>query len=295
MSAPVLEVRQLQQHFPIRRDWTVRAVEDVSFRIEPGRVFGLVGESGCGKSTVARSVMGLYRLTGGQVFFRGEEISRPEVYRRRQEALRRDMQIIFQDSAAALNPRMTVREIVAEPLRACRMAAGGALERRVVALLEQVGMEAGFAEKRPGELSGGQRQRVAIARAIATDPALIVADEPIASLDLSIQAQILNLFRQLQQERGFSFLFIAHDLSVVRYLCDEVGVMLRGRLVERGETERLFAAPRHPYTQALLSAVPIADPRRERQKRILEYDPETLPPNGALREEAPGHWVYRGD
>lgn len=286
----LLSVKELRRDFPLSREVTIHAVDGISFQIHRGEVYGLVGESGCGKSTAARSILGLDPLTGGQVRFGDWLISDPSVRRAHRAELGQAMQLIFQDSAAALNPRMRVESIIAEPLTAGRRFQP-VPKARIAELMEQVGLEASLAGKRPGELSGGQRQRVAIARAIAPRPALIVADEPVASLDVSIQAQILTLFRHLQQEHGFAFLFIAHDLSVVRSLCDTVGVMLRGRLVETAPTEELFTAPLHPYTRALLSAMPVPDPRVERSRHPLFYDPGELPPSGTLFEARPGHWV----
>lgn len=288
-GAPLLEINELQKFFPIGAGSTVRAVDGVSFQLHEGEIFGLVGESGSGKSTIARTIMGLYPPTSGQILYHGQPAHLAKSWRQR------NLQMIFQDSAAALNPYMRVCDIVAEPLRVFRLVKNGPLlERRVQELLAQVGLEAAFLDKRPGELSGGQRQRVAIARSIAVHPKLLVADEPVASLDLSIQAQIINLFGQLQREYGFAFLLIAHDLPVVRHLCDRVGVLLRGRMVELAQTQALFQSPQHPYTKALLSAAPIADPLRERQRVILEYNPEQLPENGRLIEQERGHWVYSG-
>ncbi|MCI2106361.1 MAG: ATP-binding cassette domain-containing protein [Intestinimonas sp.] len=292
----ILKVSHLKQDFPISRKLTVHAVDDVSFQIHRGEIFGLVGESGSGKSTVARSIMGLYRLTDGEVWFKKNKISDKRVYRKNRADIQKNVQIIFQDSAAALNPRMTVRDIIAEPIQASHLCPRTEeLDARIDELLGQVGLETSYRTKYPSEISGGQRQRVAIARSIGTRPELIIADEPIASLDVSIQAQIINLFRRLQREYGFAFLFIAHDLSIVRFLSNRVGVMLRGRMLELGETETLYQTPLHPYTKALLSAVPVADPVYERAKKRLEFDPDTLPQGGTLLEKAPGHWVMCPD
>lgn len=289
----ILELKNLKQYFVISKRLTVRAVDDVSFKIHKGEIFGLVGESGSGKSTVARSVMGLYPLTGGEVWHKGHKISDPKVHREYQKDIQRNMQIIFQDSAAALNHRMTVRKIIAEPMQASRLyASKKALDQRIDELLEQVGLDLNIRTKYPGEISGGQRQRVAIARSISTNPDIIIADEPISSLDVSIQAQIITLFQKLQKEYGFAFLFIAHDLSVVRFICDHVAVMLHGKLLELAETEKLFENPLHPYTKSLISAMPVADPVYERNKKMIDYDPETFSENGLLREEEPDHWVY---
>ncbi|MCI1964807.1 MAG: ATP-binding cassette domain-containing protein [Oscillospiraceae bacterium] len=290
----ILEVKNLKQYFPVSKHLTVKAVDDISFQIRKGEIFGLVGESGSGKSTVARSIMGLYQLTDGEVWFQGNKISDPKVFRSNRRDIQKNMQIIFQDSAAALNPRMTVRNIIAEPMQACRMFVKNkeAMDAKIDKLLDQVGLAKSFRSRYPGELSGGQRQRVAIARSIGTNPDIIIADEPIASLDVSIQAQILTLFQNLQQEYGFAFLFIAHDLSVVRFLSNTVGVMLHGKILEMAETEELFQNPLHPYTKALLSAVPVADPIYERSKKILYYDPSKLSLTGSLQQLSPKHWMF---
>lgn len=288
----ILDVRNLKQYFPLSKRLTIRAADDISFQIKRGEIFGLVGESGSGKSTVARSIMGLYRLTGGEVWFQGENIADPKIYQKNRRNIQKNMQIIFQDCAAALNPRMTVRNSIAEPMQACGCCSGQALDVRINELLRQVGLDESFRQKYPSEISGGQRQRVAIARAISTNPQLLVADEPVASLDVSIQAQILLLFQQLQREYGFAFLLIAHDLSVIRLLSNTIGVMREGHLLELAETEELFQNPLHEYTKSLLSAVPVADPVYERNRQILEFDPACIPESGTLREALPGHWVF---
>ena len=287
----IIELRDVKQYFRINDRMTVKAIDGISFGIKRGEVFGLVGETGCGKSTVARVISGIYRPTEGEVLFRGECISGRRRSRAQARSLQHEMQLIFQDSAASLNPRMTVEQIVLEPLR----IQGGKIARsdgraRLESLMQDVGMSTSFLTKRPGELSGGQRQRVAIARSLILNPKLIVADEPVASLDISIQAQIMTLFQRLQRENGFSFLFIAHDLSVVRFISDRVGVMLHGRLVEVAQTEELFSNPIHPYTRALLSAIPIPDPIFERSKKIQYYDTGS-PLGTAMIEHSLGHLV----
>lgn len=270
----------------------MQAVNGISFDVRKGEIFGLVGESGCGKSTVARAVMGLYTPTEGEIFFREYLISDKRSYREHKRDIQRNLQVIFQDSAAALNPRMKVADIIAEPLVINRIFPDRKQRRaEVEKLLGLVGLDTRHGNAFPGELSGGQRQRVAIARSIAVNPALIVADEPVASLDVSIQAQIVALFRHLQQEHHFAFLFIAHDLSLVRYLCGRVGVMYAGRLVELAPTQELFENPVHPYTKALLSAVPIPDPHYERSKTILSYTPETNNHGEEWRALSPEHFV----
>lgn len=271
------ELHHVKEYFRIHDQLTIRAVDDISFGIRKGEVFGLVGESGCGKSTVARLISGIYRPTEGEVLFHGNP--------------KKEMQMIFQDSAASLNPRMTVEQIILEPLWIQgRKREAASFRQRLEALLEEVGLSVDFLGKYPGALSGGQRQRVAIARSLLLQPGLIVADEPIASLDISIQAQIVTLLQRLQKEKRFSLLFIAHDLSVVRLISHRVGVMLQGKLVELADTEELFRHPMHPYTKALLSAIPIPDPVLERQKTIQEYD-TSQPLGETMTERAPGHFV----
>ena len=271
------ELHHVKEYFRIHDQLTIRAVDDISFGIRKGEVFGLVGESGCGKSTVARLISGIYRPTEGEVLFHGNP--------------KKEMQMIFQDSAASLNPRMTVEQIILEPLWIQgRKREAASFRQRLEALLEEVGLSVDFLGKYPGALSGGQLQRVAIARSLLLQPGLIVADEPIASLDISIQAQIVTLLQRLQKEKRFSLLFIAHDLSVVRLISHRVGVMLNGKLVELADTEELFRHPMHPYTKALLSAIPIPDPVLERQKTIQEYD-TSQPLGETMTERAPGHFV----
>ncbi len=273
----MVELHHVKEYFRIHDQLTIRAVDDISFGIRKGEVFGLVGESGCGKSTVARLISGIYRPTAGEVLFHGNP--------------KKEMQMIFQDSAASLNPRMTVEQIILEPLWIQgRKREAASFRQRLEALLEEVGLSVDFLGKYPGALSGGQRQRVAIARSLLLQPGLIVADEPIASLDISIQAQIVTLLQRLQKEKRFSLLFIAHDLSVVRLISHRVGVMLNGKLVELADTEELFRHPMHPYTKALLSAIPIPDPVLERQKTIQEYD-TSQPLGETMTERAPGHFV----
>ena len=268
----MVELHHVKEYFRIHDQLTIRAVG-----IRIGEVFGLVGESGCGKSTVARLISGIYRPTEGEVLFHGNP--------------KKEMQMIFQDSAASLNPRMTVEQIILEPLWIQgRKREAASFRQRLEALLEEVGLSVDFLGKYPGALSGGQRQRVAIARSLLLQPGLIVADEPIASLDISIQAQIVTLLQRLQKENRFSLLFIAHDLSVVRLISHRVGVMLQGKLVELADTEELFRHPMHPYTKALLSAIPIPDPVLERQKTIQEYD-TSQPLGETMTERAPGHFV----
>jgi peptide/nickel transport system ATP-binding protein len=295
MSEPILRVENLarvyeSRGFLGRGSYAVRAVDGISFAIAPGETFGLVGESGSGKSTTGRLVLRLEEPTAGRVWFEGQEIT--GLSAAALKPVRRRMQIVFQDPYAALNPRMTVGDFVAEPLVVHSVMPDRVQRRaRVEELFRKVGLDPRFVDRYPHQFSGGQRQRVGIARAIALSPSLIVADEPITALDVSIQAQIVNLFQDLQDELGLAYLFIAHDLSMVRYLCRRVAVMWRGRIVELGPTEAIFENARHPYTQALLSAVPIPDPDRERARSRIAFDPDTVKPGRALAEIAPGHFV----
>ena len=276
-------VRDLCVHFPIRREGmfargsdTLRAVDGVDFEIRRGETLGLVGESGCGKSTTGRALLQLLRPTAGTVEFGGVELTglwarRFGAWRWRPELreMRKRMQMIFQDPYASLDPRMTVEDIVAEPLVTFGLASGDALRREVQALLARVGMDPRYVRRYPHEFSGGQRQRIGIARALALKPELVVCDEPVSALDVSIQSQILNLLAELQRELGLTYLFIAHDLAVVRHLSSRIAVMYLGRIVEIGDAEAVCERPAHPYTKALLSAVPIPDPSRERARRRL--------------------------
>ena len=313
-AAPLLEVWNLKKYFPVqkglfrRESGWVKAVDDVSFRVGHGETLGLVGETGCGKTTLGRCVVRLYKPNAGQVLYQykddyGQEtrIDLAELKGRELRPLRRDFQMIFQDPYSSLNPRRTVFDIISEPIRANRLASGSELEDRVVSLTEVVGLETRYLRRYPHAFSGGQRQRIGIARALATNPRLVVADEPVSALDVSIQAQILNLMGDLQEQFGLSYLFVAHDLSVVKYVSDRVAVMYVGRLVELAATGKLYANPKHPYTEALLSAVPISDPdvKRERIKLVGEIpDPSDPPPGcyfhprcryaqGVCREETP--------
>jgi peptide/nickel transport system ATP-binding protein len=299
MTEPLLRVRGLRKHYANRAGWLgrtgapTRAVDDVSFDVMPGETLGLVGESGSGKSTTGRLVMRLEEADAGEVQFEGQVIN--TLSAAQMKPVRRRMQIVFQDPYAALSPRMRVGRFVAEPLVVHGLG-GNASGRRdkVAELFRLVGLRPEFMDRFPHEFSGGQRQRIVIARAIALEPRFIVADEPITALDVSIQAQIVNLFQDLREQMGLAYLFIAHDLSMVRYLCQRVAVMLRGRIVEIGPVEAIFEDPRHPYTKALLSAVPIPDPDLERSRTRLTYDPNQLPPPSAkLEEVSPGHFVLQ--
>ena len=294
MSEILLDVQHLSHVFKLGKHAVIKAVDDVSFQMHKGEIFGLVGESGSGKSTVARCIMNVYKPTAGKIFYNGIETTDRREFRKHHKMLEADRQIIFQDSTSSLNSRMTVAEIIAEPMGIHRIKPPrGSMRAEAEFQLSYVGMDAGYLDKYPTELSGGQRQRVAIARALSMEPGLLVADEPIASLDVSIQAQIVNLLRHCNQEHGCSMLFIAHDLSMVEYLCDRVGVMYRGKLVEVAPTEELYANPQHPYTQALLSAIPIPDPIAERSRKRMDFDEVTFDREGTMVEVAPGHLVLR--
>lgn len=298
----LIEAKNLKQYFRVRSDYTIRAVDDVSFGIREGEIMALVGETGCGKSTTARTLAGIYHPTGGELFYRGEKLSdkkSPFGLKRTgdndiRKRMQGEIQMIFQDSGAALNPRMNIRQIMLEPIKISRRIRDRELlENKLQEILKEIGLDESILSKRPGELSGGQRQRVAIGRSLLMEPRLIIADEPIASLDISIQAQIVMLFKKLQKEKKFSFLFIAHDLSMVRFLSDTVGVMKNGKLVEMAPTEELFGNPCHPYTRSLLSAIHVPDPVSEREHALIEYN-EIQSQEENWLEISPGHRV-RGE
>lgn len=292
MPEILLDVRHLTHQFRITKNAVIRAVDDVSFQIRDGEIFGLVGESGSGKSTVARCVMNIYQPTSGHILFQDVDICDKKQFRAHRRELQRQRQLIFQDSTSSLNQRMKVADIIAEPMKIQHMTPPrGSYRAEAAFQLHYVGMDESYLDKYPSEMSGGQRQRVAIARALSMEPKLLVADEPIASLDVSIQAQIINLFQHLREEHGFSILFIAHDLAMVEYLCDRVGVMYQGKLVEVAPSEKLFANPLHPYTKVLLSAIPLPDPIRERQRQHLDIQDMVFCREGVLREVKPEHFV----
>lgn len=271
MSEILLDVQELTHRFRLNRRLSVPAVDGVSFQLRRGEILGLVGESGSGKSTVARCVMSLLRPTAGRILYRGIDLGDPGQVRENRRMLQASRQLIFQDSASSLNPYMTVADIIAEPMALQHIRPPrGSLWEEAAFQLHYVGLDAGCLDKRPPELSGGQRQRVAIARALSMEPALLVADEPIASLDVSIQAQIINLLQDLQEKYKLTYLFISHDLSVVEHISDAVGVMYLGNLVEYGATVDIFKNPLHPYTKALFSAIPIPDPTAKMNRIVLE-------------------------
>ena len=269
---PLLVVENLKQHFPINRNYTVRAVNGVSFEVYPGETYGLVGESGSGKTTIGRSIIRLYNPTAGKINFGGVDIS-GKLDAKTEKMLRTQMQMIFQDPMACLNPRKKVVDIIAQGLDVHHMCQSR-VERneKVAAMLEKVGLAPEHAARYPHQFSGGQRQRVGIARALIMNPRLIIADECISALDVSIQAQVVNLMKDLQEETGCAYLFIAHDLSMVKYISDRIGVLHLGYLVETGTTEEIFSNPIHPYTQSLLSAIPHPNPIVEKQRVSLAYD-----------------------
>lgn len=287
---PLLEVNNLHVHFPIRAGLLqrtigeVKAVNGVSFNVNKGEAFGIVGESGCGKTTVARSILRLIESTGGSIRYAGEDITALQSHQL--TGFRRKVQAIFQDPFSSLNPRRTTQDIIAEPLKVHRLAKGSAIQKRIHELLELCELPRRFTELYPHEMSGGQRQRVGIARALAMEPELIVCDEAVSALDVSIQAQIINLLENLRKELGLTYVFIGHDLSVVRHLCNRVAVLYLGRVMEIADSDDLFSSPKHPYTQALLNAVPDPDPQREANRAVQplrgEVPNPSNPPSGCV-------------
>lgn len=296
MAEKLLEIKNLKQYFNEGKENEVRAVDDISFDIYKGETLGLVGESGCGKSTTGRTIIRLYDATDGKVIYDGVNVH-DKKSKKDLKIFNRKMQMIFQDPYASLNPRMKVLDIIAEGLDIHGLVKNQTERKaRVIELLETVGLNKEHAERYPHEFSGGQRQRLGIARALAVDPEFIIADEPISALDVSIQAQVVNLLKELQEEKGLTYLFIAHDLSMVKYISDRIGVMYFGKLVELAPAEELYSNPLHPYTQSLLSAIPLPDPNYERTRVRKSYDPSshkyTDGEEIAMREVTPGHFVF---
>lgn len=289
----LLEVKNLKQHFPIHEGFFqrvtghIKAVDGVNFYIRENEALGLVGESGCGKTTVGRTLLRLYDPTDGEIWYtkaNGERINVAEISQKEMKPLRREMRMIFQDPFSSLNPRFTVKDLIGEPLIIHQIAKGKELEDRVADLMTSVGLEPNYMRRYPHEFSGGQRQRIGLARTLALSPRLIVADEPVSALDVSIQAQVLNLLQELKEELGLTLLFIAHDLSVVEHMCDRIAVMYVGNMMEIADSEELLANPRHPYTEALVSSVPPADPDIRLERILLEGDVPSPanPPSGCV-------------
>lgn len=311
MAETLLEIEAMKKYFKIKKDQTVKSVDDITISIKKGETFGLVGESGSGKSTLGKTIVGLQKPTEGKIIYNGRDVE--SLDKKEMQEVNREMQIIFQDPHASLNPRMRVGDIIAEGMDAHKLARGKERQERIYDLLERVGLRPEHAKRYPHEFSGGQRQRIGIARALAVDPKFIVADEPISALDVSIQAQVINLLEDLKEEQGLTYLFIAHDLGMVKHISDRIGVMYLGRMMELAESRELFAEPLHPYTQALLSAIPVANPTAAKRERItLQGDPPSPvnPPSGCRfrtrcphamdicvkkvpewKEARPGHWT----
>ena len=296
----ILDVDHLSMHFTTKKRGktsVVKAVDDVSFYVERGETFGLVGESGCGKTTTGRTIIRLYDPTSGTVSFDGKEIS-GKMDKSLRKYITDNIAMIFQDPIASLNPRMTVQEIIAEGLKIRGVKDPEELHRQVVAMLEHVGLQAEHASRYPHEFSGGQRQRIGIARSLVVKPSVIIADEPVSALDVSIQAQVINLLMDIKKEMDLTILFIAHNLAVVKYFSDRIGVMHFGTMVELADADELYAHPVHPYTKSLLSAIPQPDPDREKDKQRLYYDPsmhDYSKEQPSFQEIRPGHFVYASD
>ena len=292
MTEPLLKVKNLRQHFKISRSFTVKAVNDVSFEIYPGETYGLVGESGSGKTTIGRSIIRLYDPTDGEIIFNYRKIS-GDLDNRTRRMLRKNMQMIFQDPMSSLNPRKKIGDIIGEGLDIHKLYSSTKERNEIIGeILKKVGLSPAHAERYPQQFSGGQRQRVGIARALVMNPKLIIADECISALDVSIQAQVVNLMKDIQDETHCAYLFIAHDLSMVKYISDRIGVLHKGWLVETGLTKEIFSNPIHPYTQSLLSAVPQPDPAVEKNKRLITYNADKVNyEKAAMRQISETHFV----
>lgn len=295
MANKILEVKNLKQYFGSSTN-PIKAVDGISFDVYEGETLGLVGESGCGKSTTGRSIIRLYDITDGEILFKGQNIHASKS-KKDLKQFNREMQMIFQDPYASLNPRMTAGEIIAEGFDIHGLYKNKQERRaRIGELLEAVGLNREHANRYAHEFSGGQRQRIGIARALSLDPSFIIADEPISALDVSIQAQVVNLLKELQKERNLTYLFIAHDLSMVKYISDRIAVMYRGKILELGEADEIYRNPIHPYTKSLLSAVPLPDPMSERKRQRIPYQhEETDPTLASVHEVSPKHFVYGTD
>ena len=296
MADHLLELSHLKQYFPVAGSKkVVKAVDDVSFFINKGETLGLVGESGCGKTTTGRSILRLHEPTEGKIVYDGEVIFDSEKgIKKNMLPYRRKMQMVFQDPYASLDPRMTVEDIVGEAIDIHKLCKNKKERReKILSLLSTVGLNSEHANRYPHEFSGGQRQRIGIARALAVNPEFIVCDEPVSALDVSIQAQVVNMFEDLQEKFGLTYLFIAHDLSMVKYISDRIAVMYRGRIVEMGSAECVYTNPQHAYTKSLLSAIPLPDPREEKNRKRIVYKGEDFDENATLQEVEPGHFVLR--
>ena len=293
----IVSVKHLKQYFNIGKPNEVKAVDDVSFDIYKGETFGLVGESGSGKSTTGRSIIRLYNPTDGHIFFNGQDISTSKAHGPKMKEFRREMQMIFQDPYASLNPRMKVKDIIAEGLDVHGLVKNEEeRDQRVRELLDMVNLNPEHMTRYPYEFSGGQRQRIGIARALAVDPQFIIADEPISALDVSIQAQVVNLMQDIQKKQGLTYLFIAHDLSMVKYISDRIAVMYRGKIVELAESNEIYNNPLHAYTQSLLSAIPVPDPEIEKKRTRIDFDHKSpFKDDQRLQEVLPGHFLYCSD